>query len=214
MRVPYLHPTRGTLPVRPVLQYRKASSQNRLQVGTPLQFRLRAPPPNAVPTAGSVDRLNRSVKSEETLNNVDEITKPDQPIPRLTLPTATARSVHNKPLSTSSSGPSTPASVKLEPVEPPQVWAEAGLVANNKLNLGTDTIFVKREVLEEESVLPAGGWKRLKLEAKELEAEQLLEYKDGSYLVKWVGLSLEQSTWEPAVNLNCAQLVHQFHTSK
>ena len=95
---------------------------------------------------------------------------------------------------------------------------EAGLVANNilsnEVNLDADSIFVKREVVEEESVAPAAGFKRPKLELDNLVAEQLLDYKDGSYLVKWVGLPKEQSTWQPAQNLDCAQLVHQFHTSK
>jgi len=207
-----LHPTRGSLSMRPVLQYRKASSQNRLQAGTPVEFRLRVPPQNAVPTACSAAQLNSSVARVQTLNNT-QITKPGQPTPPLTAPTAT---VHNKPLPTSSPGPSTPVSVKLEPVEPPQVWAEAGLVTNsvlpNELNL--DGVCVKRGVLEEEAVLPTAGCKRLKLESSDLVAEQLLDYKDGSYLVKWVGLPKEQSTWELAANLNCAQLVHQFHTSK
>jgi len=96
------------------------------------------------------------------------------------------------------------------------VWVEAGLVANSilstKTNLVTDSILVKREV-SEESMLPA-GFKRQKLESNDLEVEQLLDYKDGSYLVKWVGLSKEQSTWESAGKLTCAQLIHQFHTSK
>ena len=207
-----LHPTRESLSMPPVLQYSKASSRNRQQVGTPVEFRvgLRVPPQNAVPTAGSAAKWNISVTSVKTLNN-SKITKPGQPTPPLTSPTATARSAHHKPLHTS-----TPASVKLEPMELPQVWAQAGLVSNsvlsNDLNLGR--VFVKREVLEEEAVLPAAGCKRLKLESSDLVAEQLLDYKDGSYLVKWVGLPKEQSTWEPADNLNCAQLVHQFHTSK
>ena len=62
-------------------------------------------------------------------------------------------------------------------------------------------------------MLPA-GFKRQKLESNDLEVEQLLDYKDGSYLVKWVGLSKEKSTWELAGKLSCAQLIHQFHTSK
>jgi len=107
--------------------------------------------------------------------------------------------------------------VKQEPIDTPQVWAEAGLVPNSILSTelvpGTGSIFVKREVLEEEPVLPA-GFKRQKLESNDLEVEQLLDHKDGSYLVKWAGLSKEQSTWEPAGKLSCAQLIHQFHTSK
>merc|ERR1719432_250380 len=185
-----LHPTRGSLSMPPVLQYSKASSRNRQQVGTPVEFRvgLRVPPQNAVPTAGSAAKWNSSVTSVK-------MTKPGQPTPPLTAPIATARSAHHKPLHTP-----TPASVKLEPMELPQVWAQAGLVSNsvlsNDLNLGR--VFVKR----------------LKLESSDLVAEQLLDYKDESYLVKWVGLPKEQSTWEPADKLNCAQLVHQFHTSK
>jgi len=203
--------------MRPILQYSKASSQNRLQVGTSVEFRVRVPPPNAVPAASSAVQLNRNFRSAKTLNNADEITKPGQPNPWLTVPTATARTVQDITLPTKrSSGPSTV--VKQEPVETPQVWAEAGLVVSNtvsdELNLGMDTLLVKGEVLEEDSVLPAAGCKRLKLESNDLVAEQLLDYKDGSYLVKWVGLPKEQSTWEPADNLNCAQLVHQFHTSK
>jgi len=202
--------------MRPVLQYSKA--QNRLQVGAPVKFRLIVPP-NAVPTSGSATQLSRSVASVQTLNA--QINKPGQSSPQLMVPSATLRMEHGKPLSSSSPGPSTPAStntpVKQEPVDTPHVWAEAGLVANNilssEIDLGTDTMVVKREVLEEETVLPA-GCKRLKLESKDLEAEQLLDYKDGSYLVKWAGLAKEQSTWEAADNLNCAQLIHQFHTSK
>ena len=96
--------------------------------------------------------------------------------------------------------------VKQEPVDTPQVWVEAGLIANSmlpsKLNLGTDSILVKREV-SEGTMLPA-GFKRQKLESNDLEVEQLLDYKDGSYLVKWVGLSKEQNTWEPVDNLAAA----------
>jgi len=179
-----------------------------------------------LPTSGSATLLSRSDTSVKTLTA--QITRPGHPTPspRLTVPTTTLGSEHDKPLPSSSSGTSsTPASrlgsntpVKQEPVDTPQVWAEAGLVANSmlnssKLNLGTNNIFVKREVLEEESVL-AAGFKRQKLESKDLEVEQLLDYKDGSYLVKWTGLSKEQSTWEPAGKLSCAQLIHQFHTSK
>ena len=202
--------------MRPVLQYSKASSQNRLQVGTTVK--LEVPPPNGVSTAGSDFRLDRSVKGVEMPSNAVEITKPGRPIQRLTMTTATVRSVHDKPLPSSSSGPSTPVSVKVEPMETTQVWALAGLIANNilsnEVNLDADSIFVKKEVFEEESMLPAAGFKRPKLELDNLVAEQLLDYKDGSYLVKWVGLPKEQSTWQAAQNLDCAQLVHQFHTSK
>ena len=202
--------------MRPVLQYSKASSQNWLQVGTPVKFGV--PPPNGVQTIGSAAQLDRSVKSVEIPSNANEIAKPSQPDPLLTMATASVRSVHENPSPSSSSGPSTPVSVKVEPMETTQVWAEAGLVANNilsnEVNLDADSIFVKREVVEEESVVPAAGFKRPKLELDNLVAEQLLDYKDGSYLVKWVGLPKEQSTWQPAQNLDCAQLVHQFHTSK
>jgi len=217
-----LKPTGGTLPqMRPVLQYRKVSSQNRLQVGTTAELRPRFPP-NAVPTSGSATQWSRSVTSFQTLNAQN--TRPGHPTPRLTVPTAPLRSEHDKPLPSSSSGASTPASrlgsntpVKQEPIDTPQVWAEAGLVSNSILSTelvpGTGSIFVKREVLEEEPVLPA-GFKRQKLESNDLEVEQLLDHKDGSYLVKWAGLSKEQSTWEPAGRLSCAQLIHQYHTSK
>ena len=216
VRGSHLHPTRGTLPKRPVLQYSKA--QNRQQDGTPAQFRLRIPP-NAVPIAGSATQLSRSVPSVQGLNA--QIDKPGQSSPQLVVPSATLRMEYCKPLSSSSPGPSTLAStntpLKQEPVDTLQVWAEAGLVTNNilssEVDLGTDTMVLKREVLEEESALPV-GCKRLKLESKGLEAEQLLDYKDGSYLVKWTGMAKEQSTWEAADNLNCAQLIHQFHTSK
>ena len=46
----------------------------------------------------------------------------------------------------------------------------------------------------------------------EFEIEQILDYKNNKYLIKWVGYLSSENTWEPASGIkHCWLLVDQFH---
>ena len=191
-RVPWHHQTRGNSSMRPILQYNKVTSQIRPQAGIPIKYRLVAPP-NVKPTVGSSSspRLSRSAHTGLSVNA--QVANRGHSRPSLSVSSSKLKLEHDiRPLPSILSTSET--CVTASQQGSPQVWAEAGLVANSRESHRVEeTSFVKGEVLE---------------------VEQLLDFVNGNYLVKWVGLSKEQSTWEAASSLNCAQLIHQFHTSK
>ena len=53
---------------------------------------------------------------------------------------------------------------------------------------------------------------------EEYEVEKILDVKKIKgkkyYLVKWMGYSDEESTWEPEDNLNCEELIRKFHEER
>lgn len=40
---------------------------------------------------------------------------------------------------------------------------------------------------------------------------RLVDYRAGSYLVRWAGWGPEHDSWEPAANLTCPDLLREFH---
>ena len=46
------------------------------------------------------------------------------------------------------------------------------------------------------------------------EVEEILDYKDGWYLVKWLDYDDSHNSWEPASNLSCPEMLTLFHKER